>query len=115
MSFSLNLSDPLAANPDSLLRRFVTSLLRCFVISCFRRVHVHEESRYRAGTLRYRFARPDAAAAFREGDAKAARSPRVTQAARASRHGSHEGKRAARRCPLRATVYAAAHGDSPSG
>src|SRR5580698_2150876 len=105
MSFSLNLSDPLAANPDSLLRRFVTSLLRCFVISCFRRVHVHEKSRYGAGTLRYRFACFDATAALREGDAKAARSPRVTQAARASRDGAHDRKRAARRCALRATVH----------
>src|SRR5580698_5106590 len=115
MSFSLNLSDPLAANPDSLFCSFVTSLLRCFVISCFPRVHVHEKSRYRAGTLRYRFTCFDAAAALREGDAEAARSPRVTQAARTGRHGAHERKRAARRCPLRATVYAAAHGDSPSG
>src|SRR5580698_2858151 len=110
MSFCLNLSDPLAANTDSLFRRFVTSLLRCFVISCFRRVHVHEKSRYRAGTLRYRFACLDAAAALGQRDAEAARSPRVTQAARPSRHGPHERKRAARRRALRATVYAAAHG-----
>src|SRR5580698_6486794 len=100
MSFSLNLSDPLAANPDFPLRRFVTSLLRCFVISCFRRVHVHEESRYGAGALRYRFACLDAAAALREGDAEAARPARVSQAARASGDGADERKRPARRCAI---------------
>src|SRR5579871_4589048 len=41
------------------------SLLRLSVISCLPRVHVYEKSRYRAGAVRYRSARPDATPAFR--------------------------------------------------